>query len=844
MAEITVSLVKEYLVPLLVQEARLLKGIHGKVRSIKDELEIIQSFLKDADARAEIRGMSNVEKAWVKQVREEAFHTEDLVDEYILHLSKGSHGRRRRLHFIQKIFQFTIKLKARHVIASKIQDTSNNLKEKSQLAVTYRFNPTEQGGPSSGARNDTWHDPRVAALFIEEADVVGIDSPRDKLINWLVEGPSNHMVISVVGIGGLGKTTLVKKVYENDKVVAHFDSRAWITVSQSYKTEELLRDMIKQFYKARKESVPGDIDTMKETQLMEQLRLYLHEHSRILITSRNEDVAPSYHVYKLSPLPLEEAWKLFCKKVFQREGGHCPPELVEFSNGIIKRCGGLPLAIVTIGGLLSTKKKIAFEWCKFLDSLSSELESNPLLLDITKILSFSYQDLPYNLKACFLYFGMFPEDYVINCARLIRLWIAEGFVKEKQGLTLEDVAQDYLSQLIHRSLVQVAKVDFVGKTRSCRVHDMMREVILSRRSIHYIPEEVGNLFHLKYLSLRDTKVEKLPKSIGKLKNLETLDLKRSRVSKLPVEISGLSKLRYLVAYIENNDIEYNINFRPAVKIHSGIGCLQSLQKLFNIEANNDALIAELGSLGQLRKFGIYNLKRENGIALCTTLMKMSHLQSLEISATSEEEYLELQLMFSPLPLLQTLFLRGRLEKLPEWIPKLKSIVRIALVFSRLMDDPFKVLQALPNLMYLSLSNAYEGEQLHIEGGGFQKLKLLGLQELRGLNRLLIDKGSLPLLEKLQVGSRTLLKEVPSGIHHLKSLKQLDFRDMPREFVLSLQPDKGPNFWKVKHIPFVHFGYRIKGEKYKWLQMPNVSRIFKCQIRQDIALFLIYQNISG
>ncbi|GMY32037.1 disease resistance protein RPM1-like [Fagus crenata] len=385
MAESAVSLAIEYLVPLLAQEARLLKGIHGKVRSIKDELEIIQSFLKDADARAEIGDMSNVEKAWVKQVREEAFHIEDLVDEYILHLSKGSLGRRRHLHFIQKIFQFTIKLKARHVIASKIQYISNNLKEKSQRAITFRFNPTEQGGQSSCARNDTWHDPRVAALFIKEADVVGIDSPRDKLINWLVQGPSNRMVIPVVGIGGLGKTTLVRKVYENDKVAAHFDSRAWITMSQSYKTSEILRDMIKQLREARKESVPRDIDTMIETQLMERLSLYLHEQrfvivfddlwkkefwehiqlalpnnekgSRILITSRNEDVAPSYHVYKLSPLPLEEAWNLFCKKVFQREGGHCPPELVEFSNGIIKRCGGLPLAIVTIGGLLSTKKK-------------------------------------------------------------------------------------------------------------------------------------------------------------------------------------------------------------------------------------------------------------------------------------------------------------------------------------------------------------------------------------------------------------------------------------------------------------------------------------------------------
>ena len=121
------------------------------------------------------------------------------------------------------------------------------------------------------------------SLLIEEANVVGIDSPRDKLINWLVEGPSNLMVISVVGTGGLGKTTLVKKVYENDKVAAHFDSRAWITVSQSYKAEELLRDMIKQFYKERKESVPEDSYTMKEIQLMQQLRLYLHEHRYVIV---------------------------------------------------------------------------------------------------------------------------------------------------------------------------------------------------------------------------------------------------------------------------------------------------------------------------------------------------------------------------------------------------------------------------------------------------------------------------------------------------------------------------------------------------------------------------------
>ena len=105
---------------------------------------------------------------------------------------------------------------------------------------------------------------------------------------------------------------------------------------------------------------------------------------------------------------------------------------------------GLPLATVAMGGLFSTKAKVVSEWSKVFDSLSSEFETNLCLRSITRILSFSYHNLPYNLKACFLYFGMFSEDCVINCARLTRLWIAEGFVKEKKGLTLEDVAQDYL----------------------------------------------------------------------------------------------------------------------------------------------------------------------------------------------------------------------------------------------------------------------------------------------------------------------------------------------------------------------------------------------------------------
>ena len=438
MAESAVSLVIQNLGLLLITEAKLLKGIHEEVTSIKLEMEMIQSFLKDADIRAEKDDMSNVAKTWVKQVREEAYHTNDVTDEYILHFAKQSHRQKRCFYFLQKVFHFTINLKAQHEIASEIRGINRILKDIRKSGERYGFNAIEQGRSSIEAESDKWNDPQMASPFLEEAEVVGIESHRDELINWLIEGPSNRMVFSVIGIGGLGKTTLVKKVYLNYKVVPHFDCCAWITVSHSYKMEEVLRDVLQQFYKARKEFAPMGFYTMKVTSLIEELKHYLREQryivifddvwdkefwecikysfpendkgSRIIITTRYEDVAPprseslDYYVYKLSPLPFEKAFELFCKKVFKCEGGQCPPEFVDISFGIVEKCGGIPLAIVSIGGLFSTKAKVVSKWHKVLDSLSSEFEINSYLRSIARILAFSYHDLPYNLKACFFIF--------------------------------------------------------------------------------------------------------------------------------------------------------------------------------------------------------------------------------------------------------------------------------------------------------------------------------------------------------------------------------------------------------------------------------------------------------
>nr|XP_048333070.1 disease resistance protein RPM1-like [Ziziphus jujuba var. spinosa] len=718
-------------------------------------------------------------------------------------------------------------------------------------------------------------------------------------------------------MGGSGKTTLAKKVY--DSVKQKFDCHAWVTVSQSYQKVELLKDIIKKFCEGNKEPAPEGINAMDEETLTNKLREYLlqkryvvifddvwkvdfwgdiqhalHDNKnggRIVITTRNMKVAnfcrisSVVHVHRLEPLPHDKACQLFCKKVFKFDfEGCCPTYLAELSHKIVHKCEGLPLAIVAIAGLLSTKDKTIHEWQKLHDSLSSELESNPQLASIIKILSLSYSDLPYHLKSCFLCFGMYPEDYSIRCPRLIRQWIAEGFVNQKKDKTLEEVALEYLAELIHRSLVQVSTVDSQGRVRTCRIHDLLREVVVKKMEssffchvvdgnksalkgeivtrrlsivnnssttvlqdadrnsqvrsilnfnktllniciprtlaknfkllkfldfenapIDSIYEDIGKLFHLRYLSLRNTKVKKLPKSIGKLVNLETLDLKQSFVSEIPAEIRRLHKLRHLLGYNRDFTMHFCLARTKGIKLKEGFGSLESLQKLYKLDAEEMGaeVIEELGKLKQLRRLGIRNLRSEYGRILGGCIEKMNHLESLEVGATSEDDMIDLESMSSPPQFLQRLRLKGRLMKLPEWIKKLQNLTMISFNWSKLEDDPLKTFKNLPNLLTLIINHdAYVGDELQFEKGMFPKLKELDLTYLSGLERVVIEEGSLVNIESLEIGPSPQLKEVPSGIQHLKNLQYLSFYDMSEEFIESMLPKGGQHYEIVQHVRLV------------------------------------------
>ncbi|XP_062162216.1 putative disease resistance protein At1g50180 [Alnus glutinosa] len=276
MTETVVTLVINELVQLIIHESKLLRGVHREVVNIRDELESIQCFLKDADQRDLQVGV----KMWVKQVREVAYHIEDVIDEYVL---EGAQCRHQQgfIAFVHKIGRLLKKRKQGHEIATKIEDIKISVREIKERSKRYSFSSLEQGS-SSSATNVTWHDPRVGSLFIQEDEVVGFESIRDELVSWLVGGASKRSVISVVGMGGIGKTTLAKKVYENESVKGHFDSRVWITVSQSYNIPKIFMSMTKQIYQA-KDTAPGQIDMTDEITLISQLRKCLQQKRYVVV---------------------------------------------------------------------------------------------------------------------------------------------------------------------------------------------------------------------------------------------------------------------------------------------------------------------------------------------------------------------------------------------------------------------------------------------------------------------------------------------------------------------------------------------------------------------------------
>ncbi|CDP15705.1 unnamed protein product [Coffea canephora] len=356
-------------------------------------------------------------------------------------------------------------------------------------------------GQTQRVNKNSIHIPSQLAAAIHIEDLVGLDDKVKTIIDRLTRGLKHLDVVPIVGMPGLGKTTLANKVYTAFSVRSYFHVRGWCCVSQTYSKHGLFVQLLCSIHSKS----PDEYLKMDENDLVQKLKQVLLRTryllilddlwdveawnllenslpndvngSRILFTSRFQDLSlqfkPCSKPYHLCQLTDEESWALLQKKLFDKDG--CPPELTEVGYQIAKFCRGLPLTVVLVAGILATIAQDS--WEEVVKSLSSIVLHDEYCM---KTLEVSYSHLPDYLKPCLLYFAAFQEDEVISVRRLLWLWISEGFVQQTAGKSLEEAAYNYLMGLINRSLVVATKKGAMNGAKTCQLHDLVHEFCVKK----------------------------------------------------------------------------------------------------------------------------------------------------------------------------------------------------------------------------------------------------------------------------------------------------------------------------------------------------------------------------
>ncbi|VAI18903.1 unnamed protein product [Triticum turgidum subsp. durum] len=818
MAEHAVAAVLQRAGATVIQEVASLGQVPAKVEALKSELKRMQCFLRDADARME-RGENEMLSQLVSEVRDVAYSVEIIIDtanilardnsrppSLLGAISKGAcypvHCK--RLYSIGKrIDQVTARVDAIFGEFTKYSIASTSLNE-----TRYSMDDTE----SLRARRLT------LPGFGDEVDVIGFDSEINQVKDELLDSEIKDLtVISLVGPGGAGKSTIARKVY-NLVAKKHFNSCVWICISQQFTVYGALKDIVKG---AMGSQDFEELGTMSEMEIIKKIHSFLKDKrylvvlddvwriedwdmvqaafpdvkngSRIVLTTRNSAVSNQPNARKIIQevklLNNEESVELFNRKAFPSYVVHGREDLDSFrqlGKILALKCNGLPLAIVVMGGFLSKNLRIT-EWRRMVASVNWDAMKNEG--DIRAILDLSYYDLSSNLKACFLYITSFPEDYTVPVGLLTKLWISEGFIPNVRGRSLEETALGYVEELAQRCLILIEK-----RSSSCiktvKVHDVLRDWGIGRaRREGFLKDcssrdEVETSYSNEMRAYRVVLYDSVCVKVGvAMPNLHTLLIfNAARLERNVFSFRGLNYLRVL----------YFDGMRGRWQLPAEIGQMVHLR-----DAVVEALPIDLLSISTLKHVHIY--KVESWSVWKTTMQ--SNLKSLFIflAANAPKQW------------------EGaidRMEEKPSWCfgKHYRSVKQLEIVGA--CEDEFGVpndihlpdLHLLPhNLRRLKIScpnllngedpmptlgswltflnvleigvKSYTGVIMTCPSGGFPDLHNLVLHDL-DIEEWILEDGAMPKLRILTLCKCTKLKELPQALQHLKELKKLKVIAMP------------------------------------------------------------------
>ncbi|XP_038897494.1 putative disease resistance protein RGA4 [Benincasa hispida] len=567
-----------------LRELVSLWGVNDELDKLQKTLSTIKSVLLDAE---EQQSMSHAVKDWISKLKDAFYDIDDLVDEFSYEtLRRQVIAKDRRITKQVRIF-FS---KPNHILfgfkmGRKIKGIREKLDaiaaDKAHLHLSVRMREI----PDNELRKI-----REISSFILEGEVIGRDDDKKIVIDFLLDTSTrkdNVEVVSIIGMGGLGKTALAQSVYNDDKINKHFKLKLWVCISEEFDVKVIVEKILESIEEKKPEPLQLDklqimlrekINGKKYLLVMDDVWNESHEKwiglkrflmggakgSRILITTRSQQVAQTSDTvwfHHLKELDKDDSWVLFRKMAFLNEEDELEnSNLVRIGKEIVGKLKGCPLAIRVVGRLLYFKNT-EMDWLSFKENelcmiLQQESQIQP-------ILRISFNHLPSNLKQCFTYCALFPKDYVFEKDEFVKQWMAQGFIQPHTKKATEDIGDDYFNELVGRSFFQDVRKNKWGDIKKCKMHDLMHDLACSivENECVVVSDGIGSidkrtrhvLFSYNKMSTLSRELI-VPKSFTEAKSLRTLDMNLNNpflFSKKPYHIK-LFRLRTLKLYYFGN----------------------------------------------------------------------------------------------------------------------------------------------------------------------------------------------------------------------------------------------------------------------------------------------------
>ncbi|KAK6125556.1 hypothetical protein DH2020_040702 [Rehmannia glutinosa] len=685
-----VSVVSLFIVDSLVYDLEdLMNREDGLIVNVKDQIKVLHHGLLLSQSL--LKGIKVPPDSDIKELKETKSRITDVAYEVEYLISSFLAGNAPLWYLTVRLTDVIHKIR---LVGTALQEIQKNY-DSGALKVAEEFSVAQISSETK---------------IISEVDntIVGFEDRATDILDQLVGGTEQLQIISIFGMPGIGKTTFAKKLYNHPLVNYRFDKLLWCVISQTYQRKNILIEIL---ISSTSDLDKVEILNMEEESLAEHIykrlkgRRYLlvmddiwdsnvwddfrrcfpddGNGSRILFTSRNKDVAqPNNIIYALPSLSNDQCWELLKKKVFRDKP--CPSELLLIGKEIAASCYGLPLAVVVIAGILSTVDKDENTWENVGQRLASYIISDQNNSTM-QILELSYKHLPDYLKPCFLYFGEFPEDTTIPVRNLMRLWIAEGFIHKEHKKCSECVAEEYLMELIDKSLVIVAERRSDGGVKACVIHDLLHDLCLKRSEEENFLQSVkiNNAIYVKghrteslqnsittfrqYVPAYHGGFLGFPFYVRSMKLLRVLDFNSMIISARLVGIEFMVQLRYLVI----NDLSASIGSLVNLEylhVDSTVGAVTKIPciilkmlKLRYIHVTPRAIYAEdcsssqTNNLQSLSCIDVSNLKDEEMLKCSPHLRKLKCLCQPLLDKQGAYRYPDLRLLTQLESLKMTIF---------------------------------------------------------------------------------------------------------------------------------------------------------------------------------------------